>query len=250
MEFLPSVRLGWSVAPAHLLWAAASRTVRAPSRLDRDAFVPGNPPFLLTGGPDVVSEVANVYEIGYRGQALPLLTYSVTAFHSFYDHLRTQEVAPSRTSLFFGNGMKGTTSGVEMWLSYQATHRWRLSGGFNGLVEHLELKPGSNDTPDLAAQQGRDPKRSWRLHSSVDLPWHGAFDVIARRVSERSDPAIPAYSAVDIRYGWTPRRGFELSMTGQNLFGKSHGEFTDISTRTEIGRGVFVNLVSRFGRGS
>jgi hypothetical protein len=40
----------------------------------------------------------------------------------------------------------------------------------------------------------------------------------------------------------------ELSVTGQNLFDKGHGEFTDISTRTEIGRGVFVNLVSRFGR--
>ena len=146
--------------------------------------------------------------------------------------------------------MKGTTSGVEMWLSYQATHRWRLSGGFNGLVEDLELKPGSNDKADLVAQQGRDPRRSWRLRSSLDLSTQSELDVVARRVSERSTPAVPAYSAVDLRYGWKPRRGVELSVTGQNLFGKSHGEFTDISTRTEIGRGVFVNLVSRFGRGS
>ncbi len=249
-EFLPSVRLAWHAVPDHLLWAAASRTVRAPSRLDRDTFVPANPPYLLAGGPGVISETANVYELGYRGQPASSLTLSVTAFHTLYDHLRTQEIAPSRRSVFYANGMEGAISGMEMWASYQATHRWRLSGGFNGLKEHLALKPGSNDKSDLAAQQGRDPKRSWRLRSSVDLPWQGEFDVIARRVSERSTPAVPAYSTVDLRYGWTPRRGVELSVTGQNLFGKGHGEFADISTRTEIGRGVFINLVSRFGRGS
>ena len=249
-EFLPNVRLAWNAASGHLLWASASRTVRAPSRLDHDAFVPGSPPFLLTGGPDVVSETADVFEIGYRGQLAPPLTFSMTAFHSLYDHLRTQEIAPSRTSLFFANGMKGTTSGVEMWTSWQATRRWRLSGGFNGLVEHLELKPGSNDTANVIAQQGRDPRRSWRLRSSLDLSGQGEFDFIARRVSERSHPDVPAYSAIDVRYGWRPSHGIELSVTGQNLLGKGHGEFTDIATRTEIGRGLFVNLVSRFGRGS
>jgi iron complex outermembrane receptor protein len=249
-EFLPNARLAWNVAADHVLWAAASRTVRAPSRLDRDTFVPGSPPFLLAGGPDVVSEIAKVYELGYRGQPSSSVTLSVTAFHALYDHLRTQEIAPSRTSLFFANGMKGTTSGLEMWASYQATPGWRLSGGFNGLREHLALKGGSNDTSGLAAQQGRDPRRSWRLRSSLDLPWQSELDVIARRVSERFNPAVPAYSAVDLRYGWKPRRDIELSVTGMNLLGKSHGEFTDISTRTEIGRGVFFKLVSRFGRGS
>lgn len=249
-ELLPNARLAWNLAPDHMLWGAASRTVRAPSRLDRDTFVPGKSPFLLTGGPDVVSEVANVYELGYRGQPSPWLTCSATLFHALYDHLRTQEIAPSRTSLFFANGMKGTTSGVEMWASFQAARRWRLSGGFNGLSERFELRPGSNDAPDLIAQRGRDPRRSWRLRSSLDLSRHGEFDVVARRVSERSNPDVPAYSAVDLRYGWQPRHGVELSVTGQNLLGRGHGEFTDVSTRTEIGRGVFVNLVSRFGRGS
>ncbi len=250
-EFLPSARLAWRAAPDHLLWAAASRTVRAPSRLDRDTFVPGNPPFILTGGPTVVSEIARVYELGYRGQPAPSLTLSATVFRSFYDHLRTQELAPSRRSLFYANGMEGATSGAELWASWQATHRWRLSGGFNGLNEHLALRPGSNDHAGVVAQMGRDPRRSWRLRSSLDLPGQrGEFDVIARRVSERSSPAVPAYSAVDLRYGWQPRNGLEVSVMGQNLLRKGHGEFTDISTRTFLRRGVFVNLMSRFGRGS
>lgn len=248
-EFLPSVRLAWNVTADHMLWTAASRTVRAPSRLDRDTFVPGQAPFLLTGGPDVVSEIANVYEIGYRGQPASSLTLSATGFHSLYDRLRTQEINSSRTALFFGNGMKGRTSGVEAWASYQALPHWRLSAGFDALTEHLQLKAGSNDFGSLQ-QQGLDPKRSWRLRSSLDLPRQGEFDIIARAVSPRSNPAVPSYSAVDLRFGWRPQPGMELSVTGQNLFGKSHGEFADIATRTEIGRGVFIKIVTRFGRGS
>ena len=248
-EFLPNVRLAWNVAPDHLFWTAASRAVRAPSRLDRDTFVPGSPPFILAGGPDVISEIANVYEIGYRGQPASSMTFSVTAFHSLYDRLRTQELAPSHRAFLFANGIRGTTGGIEMWSSYQASRSWRLSAGFNALTEHLDLKPGSNDTAGLAAQEGRDPKRSWRLRSSLDLPRQGELDLTVRQVSERSKPAVPAYSAVDLRYGWMPRPGMELSVTGSNLFDRGHGEFTDISTRTEIGRGVFIKIVSRFGRG-
>ncbi|HEX7830132.1 MAG TPA: TonB-dependent receptor [Thermoanaerobaculia bacterium] len=249
-EFLPSVRMAWDVAPDHTLWGAASRTVRAPSRLDRDTFVPAQPPFILIGGPDVVSEIANVYELGYRGQPLPSLTFSATVFHSQYDHLRTQEVNASRTAIFFANEMSGTTSGVELWASYQATTRWRLSGGFTGLHEEFELEPGSNDFAGLTAQQGRDPRRSWRFRSSLDLPGNTEFDVVARRVSSRTGPDVPAYSAVDLRAAWRPRSNIELSVTGQNLLGDGHGEFEKVATRTEIGRGVFFNVVSRFGRGS
>jgi iron complex outermembrane receptor protein len=246
-EYLPNVRLAWNVSPDHLVWSAASRTVRAPSRFDVDVFVPATPPFLLNGGPDVVSETATVYEVGYRGQPTASLTLSMTAYRAAYDHLRTQEVAPSRTSLFFGNGMQGTTRGIEAWGSYQATRAWRLSAGGYVLREDLELKPGSNDSAAPAAQMGRDAKRSWRLRSSLDLPGHGELDVTARHVSALTNPAVPAYSAVDVRYGWRPRPGTEIALTGTNLAGGGHGEFADVTTRTEIGRTFFVSFVRRFG---
>jgi iron complex outermembrane receptor protein len=248
-EILPNGRVAWNVMPSHLLWAAASRTVRAPSRLDHDLVVPGTRPFLLTGGSQVVSEIAKVYELGYRGQPADSTTVSVTVFHSLYDHLRTQEIAPTRTSVFFANGLEGETTGVETWASFQASSNWRLNAGFNALSERFDLKPGSNDTPGLAAQRGRDARQIWQLRSSFDLSRHGELDLTLRHVSKRSGPAVPSYSAFDLRYGWTPRPGMEVSLTGTNLFDKGHGEFTEVSTRTEIGRGVFIKLVSRFGRG-
>lgn len=245
-EFLPNLRLAWKFAPEHLLWAAASRTVRAPSRLDRDVFVPAAPPFLLAGGPDVRSEVANVYEIGYRGQPTSRTTYSVTVFHSIYDHLRSQELSPSRTSVIFANKMEGKSTGIEMWGKYQVTDHWRLSAGFSALRERLKLKPGSTDIAGLTAQEGRDPDRIWMLQSSVNLPHQTELDATVRHVSALSDPDVPGYTVMDLRLGWRPRRNIELSITGRNLLSGGHAEFTDPATRTELERSVFFKITGRF----
>jgi len=250
-EFLPNARLAWKFAPDHLLWTAASRTVRAPSRFDRDPFVPNpppaNPPLLLAGGPDFRSEVAKVYELGYRGQPATSISYSVTVFHADYDHLRTQDFAPSGTFLLvLGNGMEGTTNGVEMWGNYQASRTWRLSAGLTGLRETLQLKPGTIDTANSVTQGGQNPAHSWMLRSSLDLPYQSEVDVTVRHVSALANPTVPAYTTGDLRYGWRPRRDLELSVTGQNLFGGEHAEFTAPATRTQFGRSVFFKVLGRF----
>jgi iron complex outermembrane receptor protein len=245
-EFLPSARIAWKVAPDHLLWAAASRTVRAPSRFDRDVFIPAIPPFLLAGGPNVRSEVADVFEAGYRGQPSARTSYSVTAFHSRYDHLRTQELAPSRTFFVFGSEMEGKTSGVEMWGSFQATQDWRLSGGLRTLREKLRLKPGSTDTTSVLAQEGADPSNGWLLRSSLNLPFRSELDITLRHVSGLSNPAVPGYTAVDLRFGWNATRATELSLTGYNLLDSGHAEWGDIATRSELGRTLFLKVTHRF----
>ena len=246
-EFLPTLRLAWKPAPSQLLWGAASRTVRAPSRLDRDIFVPAQPPFLLVGGPNFRSEVANVYELGYRGQPSSDSSLSVTVFHADYDRLHTQEYDPSRQIVFFGNEMKGTVRGLEMWGSLQVTPAWRLRGGFSRLLQALELKPGSIDTAtSVASAEGANPSRQWVLRSSHDLPYQMEFDATLRYVSALLFPPVPRYLTLDLRWGWRPQPGLEVSVTGRNLLGPAHGEFTDVSTRTAIARSVFVELVSRF----
>src|SRR6185369_5457075 len=56
-ETLPSARLAWKPDERRLVWTALSRAVRAPSRIDRELFVPTQPPFVLAGGPQFRSEV-------------------------------------------------------------------------------------------------------------------------------------------------------------------------------------------------
>ncbi|HEY8025621.1 MAG TPA: TonB-dependent receptor [Burkholderiaceae bacterium] len=244
-EVLPNLRLAWKVSDTDLLWSALSRTVRAPSRLDRDAYIPAAPPFQLAGGPQFISEVAKVLEIGYRGQATRSLTYSATVFYSAYDHLRTATLGPSGRNAVFANGAEGRTAGVEMWGNYQAATFWRLSAGFSALRENLQFYPGSGlQFPQV--YQGPDPAQWWSLRSSFDLSGQTELDVTVRHVGALSSPVVPAYTVASVRLGWTPRRNVEFSLVAQNLLGSAHGEFNDVAYRTEFARSVYVKFVGRF----
>jgi iron complex outermembrane receptor protein len=244
-EFLPTARLAWKWAPTQLLWGAASRSARAPSRLDHDTFVPGRPPFLLRGGPGVLAETADDYELGYRGQITRAASLSATVYHTVYDRLRTQQIDPSFTYLFYGNGMRGTTSGLELWGSYQATAVWRLNGGFSRLRQNLHLTPYSIDIGAVQGTEGANPARWGMLRSSLDIGPRTQVDVTLRYVGALSQPPVPSYTALDLRLGWQVGPNIDLSIAGQNLLGRGHGEFTDVATRTDIKRAVFVKLECR-----
>ncbi|WP_082219418.1 TonB-dependent siderophore receptor [Massilia sp. NR 4-1] len=245
-EFLPNARLAWQVADDHLLWAAVSRTVRAPSRLDVEVFFPSKPPFILAGGPGFRSEVARFFELGYRGRLGQDFSYSVNLYRALYDDLHTQELAPSRTSVFFGNGMKGSTRGLEAWASWQVQKDWRLSAAFTALHEHFWLKPGSIDTAASVSRMGHDPRHTATLRSSWQIGDDREFDVALRHVGKLTSPDVPAYRALDMRFGWRIQPTLELSLTGTNLIGPDHGEFTPIETRSVIKRAVYLGLSKRF----
>ena len=222
IELLPSVRLAWKPGDNQLLWAAASRAVRAPSRIDREFFLPANPPFAIAGGPDFESEVSDVFELGYRAQAGRVVSYSLTAFHHDYDRLRSGEPQPDG-SFHVENGTAGRVWGVEGWGNAQLTRRWRLSAGFVELRESFRTKAGFHD-PDGPVDLGNDPRFQWSLRSSLDL---GAvdFDLWARRVGELPEPEIPAYTAVDASLRWRPQEQLELSLFVHDALDDGHVEF-------------------------
>lgn len=241
-EFLPTARLAWTPAPAHTVWTGLSRTVRAPSRADADIFIPARPPFLLHGGPQIRSEVAKVFELGYRGQPLDNLSYSVTAFYNDYDHLRTQQlVSRSPLMVIFSNQMEGKSRGIEMWGNYQAASWWRLSAGLIALHQRFTLKPGSTDAAGPGSAR-KDPSHTAQLRSSFTLAADKDLDIVLRKVGALANPAVPGYFAVDARLAWRPRPDVELSLVGQNLNG-SHGEYGPVATRTEVPRAVGFKLV-------
>jgi iron complex outermembrane recepter protein len=242
-ETLPSVRLAWKAAPNRLVWGALSRAVRAPARLDRELFLPANPPFLLAGGPNFESEIANVAEIGYRAQASSTLSYSVTAFYHDFDKLRSLEPLPGG-GFVIANGVEGTTRGIEGWGAWQATKSWRFSAGGMYLDKDLKSRPGSLD-PTGPAAQGNDPEYQWQLRSSLNLTDRHEFDVIVRNVGSLPNPAVPAYVAVDAWLGWRVSRSVELSLTLQNIFDSEHPEFGAPATRSVFERGAFLKLLWR-----
>lgn len=249
-EFLPNLSLSWKPAPGHMLWTSASRAVRTPSRIDRDFYSPatpiivgGVPSYVIGGGPDFVSEIAKVYQIGYRGQLSSALTYSITGFYSEYDHLRTLEPNPGGFGFVFMNKAEGRSHGVEMSSTWQATHEWRITGGLVNQRLTTHLKPGSADISNTTGLGRNDPHSYWTLRSTYDLAADKELDVVLRHVGRLSNPDVPAYTSMDCRFGWKIRRDLELSVIGQNLLDSSHPEFAAAPNRSEYDRSVFVKLV-------
>jgi iron complex outermembrane receptor protein len=243
-EVLPTLRLGWKPSPSQLVWAALTRAVRTPSRLDRELFAPEQPPFLIAGGPEFRSEVANALALGYRSQPSPKFSYSVTVFHHDYDYLRSIELTSSG-EFVLGNKMEGKSNGLEAWGTVQVTPAWRVSVGATLLDLDLRLKDESTD-PTGTAAAGNDPERQLFLRSSLNLPRDMEFDASVRHVGDLPSPQVPAYTAVDLRFGWRPNERLELSLSAQNVFDSGHVEFGNALTASEIERSFRVGMKWQF----
>lgn len=243
MEWLPNARIAWAYAEDQLLWAAIARAVRAPSRLDRELFTPGTPPYQVAGGPDFQSEISDVIELGYRLQPITPFSLSVTVFHHRHDRLRSLEQGPSGG--FLANNTEGTTHGVSVWGDYRVTRKWRLEAGWGELRQNLRSKPGSSGDPARAGL-GNDPRRWLTFRSAWDIGSSYEFDVIARYVADLPDPVVPAYTAIDARFGWRILQELELSLMLQNLFDPEHPEWnTTANNPVEFQRAVFLELFWR-----
>ncbi|HEY0817720.1 MAG TPA: TonB-dependent receptor [Rhizobacter sp.] len=234
LETLPTLRAAWQPAAGHLVWGALSRAVRAPARLDRDIRLPPQPPYIIAGGPDFVSEVANVLELGYRLQLAADWSGSATAYLSDWKRLRSGQSPPNAQ---VQNMIDGRTYGLEAWASWQAMPAWRLSGGFTTLHKDLAQRPESLD-PVGPANLGDDPSFQWSLRSAWTPAEGHEIDVAVRRVGALPQAAVPAYTAIDARYGWRVSRALELSLVAHNLGDPGHPEFNAAPGRAEIERSI------------
>jgi iron complex outermembrane receptor protein len=245
LEFQPNARLAWKMQSNALLWSAVSRSVRTPSRLDRDFFVPSSAPFIFAGGPDFVSEKLVTYEVGYRAQPTSAAAFSISAFYNVYDDLRSIErVGPGLQSVF-ANQMEGSTYGIETWGSYRVNDWWRLNAGYNYLVKDLRFKPGSRDAFGVQAA-GNDPRYQLSLRSSMNLSHNTELDLMVRKIGSQPNPNAPGYVELDMRLGWVPAKGVEISLSGFNLLHSRHPESGAALTRSEIVRSVYLKTLWTF----
>jgi iron complex outermembrane receptor protein len=251
-EFLPTVRLAWKPEANTMVWGAASRAVRAPSRIDRDLYSPpapnvvnGVPQFALAGGPDFKSEIATVFEAGYRRQFSAALSASVTVFRADYDRLRTLEPNPKGAGSVFLNRASGRTRGIEMWGAWQVLPAWRLSGGLVSQRVSTILDPGSKDSTGTTGLATADPDSYWSLRSNFELRPGHELDFTLRHVGRLPRPVVPAYTAIDVRYGFKITPALDLSLIGQNLGDARHPEFGAAPGRSEYERALLVRLVWR-----
>jgi len=247
-EIQPSGRVSWTPSPSGTLWAAVSRALRTPSRIDRELFFPGQAPYFLAGGPDFHSEEELAYEVGYRHQQ-GSVALSVATFYSRYHGLRSLEQVnpPTPVPLVIGNGQDGESYGAELTADYRVTDRWRLRAGYTELRVHVWPNPGSTDR-SRGATESQIPDRQFLLLSSVDLPGHLGLAGWFRAIDDINNQLVPAYAELNATLTWQPTSNLDLSLVGQNLLHDQHREFgaSTSPTRRDIERGVYGAIAWRF----
>ena len=243
VNVLPNLRLAWQPSERALWWAAASRAVRTPSRIDRQlTSLP-----LLAPATGFRSEKLVAFEAGYRGQPLPHTSLSVSTFFNLYDDIRTTELAPGgRLPIRLANGLSGHSYGVEAWGSVDITPRWRVSIGGSTLWKRFKVDEGRTDLARGAAL-GDDP--IYQIIANTQLQATERLSVtLGARAIDRIDtaPAIPGYVQGEARIGYRLTDAVELYVAGENILDKTHLESNDTNRGQLAQRNLYAGTRLRF----
>jgi iron complex outermembrane receptor protein len=220
-QLLPNLRIAWQPNQRNLLWAAISRAVRTPSRIDRQLEAPG----FLDQAPDFTSEKLVALEAGYRGQPSRSTSLSISGFVNFYDDVRTTEFANDGIPPFqLKNGWEGTTYGIEAWATMQVTPIWRLWLGGTTLWKDFHLKPGHVDLIPFNSL-GNDPNWQLTARSEFDLAPRLQLNLNGRAVGDIDQaPELGSYVELGGRLAYRLTDQLELYLDGSSLLHHRHQE--------------------------
>ena len=245
VQLEPSVRLLWTPTDKQTLWAAFTHAVRTPADVERDFFLsgyigpsPGGLQFFarFNANRSFRSEQMNGYELGYRRLITKTLYVDLSGFYNHYSDLFSEDITgspflesdPAPTHILlpaeFGNGLLGTTKGVEIAPEWRPTHFWRLRGSYSYLQMDLERSRNSLDIGTAAGIEGSSPKHQAMVQSGFDISKNFTLDFSYRYISSLPGQKVEAYSTADTVFGWRFHEHFRLSLVGKNLLQPRHAE--------------------------
>jgi iron complex outermembrane receptor protein len=260
-EFQPSVRMAWLPREHHTLWAAISRAVRVPTRIERDLAIDvtdpaGDPVARWLGNEDFKSERLVAYEMGDRWQPLDTLSFDLALFYNDYDRLASLEFAEpfigddGRTviPITTENLTTGRTYGAELLVEWQPVDAWRLTASYSHIDMNLDA-----DGQDLNRgewQEDATPRDLAGLRSLLTLGTRFEMDAQLRYQSRiERQPAeievLDGYTELDVHLGWHATEHWDLSLVGQNLLHDDHAEFGPVGQRGALERSAYLQATWR-----
>jgi iron complex outermembrane recepter protein len=263
LQLQPSGRLLWTPTDKQTLWASFTHAVRTPSDAERNFFLSGyigtsqGLPFFarFNANPNFRSEQLNGYETGYRRLLGPKVYVDIAAFYNHYSDLFSEDITgapfvennPPPTHLLlpaeFGNGLFGTTRGVEIAPEWQAFSFWRLGASYSFLQMEIRKSPNSQDVGTAPGIEGSSPRHQVGAQSDFDFAKHFNIDLTYRFISALAAEKVNAYSTTDARFAWQFIPHFELSVVGQNLLQPHHAESAgDPGPLVGIKRNVYAQV--------
>lgn len=254
----PTVRGLWKLNPHQSLWAAVTRAVTTPSRIEEGIQINAGeisaaPPIFLvvSGNPHFQSETSLGYEGGYRQLLTHTFYVDFSVFHNGYDNLQSfgaPTLIGNNLTIFYENAIAGTTNGIEIAPNWNPRPWWKLSGSYSyvGIDLHAN-EPGSDisSTGSVNTYEGSSPAHQLKIQSRFDILKRFQFDQTYWYESALPAQGISAYQTMDLRLGWNPAKEWNVSLVGQNLFQPHHFEWgTGDPTELPIGirRAAYVKL--------
>jgi iron complex outermembrane receptor protein len=261
-EVQPSARIAWQLPRGQTLWAAASRAVRVPTRLERDLLIEVTPPgsdpaYYLFGNEDFESENLLAWELGYRRQISPRLALDVAAFLNEYEDLASLELGDPFVDQGSGRTIfpilnqnlgDGRAAGTELLVSFAPVEGWQLAATYSFI--DLEIDSSGQDLNRGEYYDGATPRHQFGLRSSFDAG-NLRLDGFLRRVGAiRREPQIvdgtglPGYTELDLRAAWMWQR-LEFALVLRNLLHDDHMEFGAAGQRGGIERSIRAQFTWR-----
>jgi iron complex outermembrane receptor protein len=258
-EVQPSVRFAWTISPRQTSWAAVSRAVRVPTRLERDVAIdvtdPAvNPVFRLQGSDGFDSERLVAYEVGHRWQPLDNLAFDLALYYNDYGRIASLELdepfldpqtGVTVVPILNRNLTSGHSRGGELLAEWQPTADWRLVASYSAV--DLALRSTGLDLNRGTWLEGSTPRGQFTLRSLLSITERLELDAQYRRHTRiRRIPVDPtgagvgAYSSLDLRLGWSVTPEWRISLVGQNLLDGEHVEFGGINARGAMERAAYL----------
>ncbi|NIA19356.1 MAG: TonB-dependent receptor [Xanthomonadaceae bacterium] len=264
-EIQPNLRFIYTTDNGAAFWAAWSRGVRTPARIEHsikisrlappDTLFPGSPTtkMVMQGNTDYKSENIYTYELGFRSEVSSNLFVDFALFYNDYQDMASY--SPRETAMpgsvvvaDLGNEMDGHGYGAELTCTAQLSPIWKLTANYNFMTLNMDAHQSSTYIKDYI--EDNLPRHQVSLRSWLNLPGNLEFDSWLRYTGALANNDIDDYFNLDLRLGWQISDNFEISLVGQNLLDNQHIEYgpsplmdTEI---TEVERGFYVKIQWKF----
>ena len=261
-EIEPGIRSIYTTDGEQTVWAALSRGVRTPSRLEQSVtfnqkvlppgyLFPGSPASMavMHGSSRYDSEDVLSYELGLRSRLSTRIFTDISFFYNHYDNMLSFRYGTPKPPLFnvpatIGNEVDGHSYGAELACTMDITEAWRLMATYSFMTMNLDAN--QSDSPVKQFFEDDIPRNQFSIRSWLNLSHHFEFDGWLRYTDPLKDYDIDNYFTLDLRIGWQFSKAIDISFVGQNLLHDHHREYgtsTLLNTQiTEVDRGFYVKL--------
>lgn len=242
----PSARLLWTPTSHQSVWAAVTRAVRTPSRIDEDLQLTQVDPTVpvpifvcVCDNGKFQSEKLLGYETGYRRLITSKFYVDFAGFHNKYNDLENFGAASVAfltspppldilISFPFANGIMGTTNGGEIAPDFKISRNIEVKAAYSYVSLSLEDRATHTKESDALSEETSSPHNEATFQALLNLPKGFEFDPTYRYVSALPDELVKAYSTADARLSWHFARDLTLSIDGQNLLQPRHPEMDPV----------------------